>query len=149
MGVWRNVTAQAASARAARTQFENGFGDVLVTYEQDVIEDAAAGTLPGEIVYPPSTVLSEHILVVVEKNVSPAERPLIDALVHFLWSEEAQRLFVRRGFRSVDERLNAANPAFGKIRDPFLVADFGGWSRVKKEIVDGIWKDRVMTEVGR
>jgi sulfate/thiosulfate transport system substrate-binding protein len=149
MGVWRNVTAQAASARAARTQFENGFGDVLVTYEQDVIEDAAAGTLPGEIVYPPSTVLSEHTLVIVEKNVSASERPLVDALVQFLWSEEAQRLFVRRGFRSVDERLNAANPAFGTIRDPFLVADFGGWNRVKKEIVDGIWKDRVMTEVGK
>jgi sulfate transport system substrate-binding protein len=149
MGVWRNVTAQAASARAARTQFENGFGDVLVTYEQDVIEDAAAGTLPGEIVYPPSTVLSEHTLVIVEKNVSPSERPLVDALVQFLWSEEAQRLFVRRGFRSVDERLNAANPAFGKIRDPFLVGDFGGWNRVKKEIVDGIWKERVMTEVGK
>jgi sulfate/thiosulfate-binding protein len=149
MGVWRNVTAQAASARAARTQFENGFGDVLVTYEQDVIEDAATGTLPGEIVYPSSTVLSEHTLVVVEKNVSPSERPLVDALVQFLWSEEAQRLFVRRGFRSVDERLNAANPAFGTIRDPFLVGDFGGWNRVKKEIVDGIWKERVMTEVGK
>lgn len=149
LGVWRNVSAQAASARAARTQFENGFGDVLVTYEQDVIEDAAAGTLPGEIVYPPSTVLSEHTLVVVDRNVPPADRPVLDALVHFLWSEEAQRLFVKRGFRSVDERLNGGNPAFGTLQDPFLVADFGGWDRVKKEIVDGIWKDRVMTEVGK
>ncbi len=149
LGVWRNVSAQAASARAARTQFENGFGDVLVTYEQDVVEDAAAGTLPGEIVYPPSTVLSEHTLVVVDRNVPPEDRPAIDALVHFLWSEEAQRLFVKRGFRSVDERLNGGNPAFGTIQDPFLVADFGGWDRVKKEIVDGIWKERVMTEVGK
>ena len=149
LGVWRNVTAQAASARAARTQFENGFGDVLVTYEQDVLEDAAAGTLPGEIVYPASTVLSEHTLVVIDKNVAPSERPLIDALVRFLWSEEAQRLFVRRGFRSVDERLNAGNPAFGTIQDPFLIADFGGWQRVKREIVDGIWKERVMREVGK
>jgi sulfate/thiosulfate transport system substrate-binding protein len=149
LGVWRNVTAQAASARAARTQFENGFGDVLVTYEQDVLEDATAGTLPGEIVYPASTVLSEHTLVVIDKNVAPSERPLIDALVRFLWSEEAQRLFVRRGFRSVDERLNAGNPTFGTIRDPFLVADFGGWQRVKREIVDGIWKERVLREVGK
>ncbi|HET9211582.1 MAG TPA: substrate-binding domain-containing protein [Thermoanaerobaculia bacterium] len=149
LGVWRHVAAQAASARAARTQFENGFGDVLVTYEQDVIGDAAKGTLPGEIVYPPSTVLSEHTLVVVDKNIAPSERPLIDALVAFLWSEPAQALFVERGFRSVDERLNAANPRFGTIRDPFLVRDFGGWDRVKKEIVDGVWKDRVMKKVGR
>src|SRR5207248_10180694 len=26
-GIWKNVVAQAASARAVRTQFENGFGD--------------------------------------------------------------------------------------------------------------------------
>jgi ABC-type sulfate transport system substrate-binding protein len=149
LGVWRHVVAQAASARAARTQFENGFGDVLVTYEQDVIGDAARGTLPGEIVYPPGTVLSEHTLVVVDRNIAPAERPLIDALVTYLWSEPAQALFVRRGFRSVDERLNAANPHFGTIRDPFLVGDFGGWKKVKKEIVDGIWKDRVLKETGR
>jgi sulfate transport system substrate-binding protein len=149
LGVWRHVAAQAASARAARTQFENGFGDALVTYEQDVLKDAAQGTLPGEIVYPPSTVLSEHTLVILDKNITPAERPLIDALVAFLWSEPAQSLFVRRGFRSVDDRLNAGNPAFGVIPDPFLVGDFGGWDRVKKEIVDGIWKDRVLKEIDR
>jgi sulfate transport system substrate-binding protein len=149
LGVWRNVAAQAASARAARTQFENGFGDALVTYEQDVIKDAAKGTLPGEIVYPPSTVLSEHTLVILDKNIAPSERPLIDALVAFLWSEPAQALFVQRGFRSVDERLNAGNPAFGIIRDPFLVGDFGGWQRVKKEIVDGLWKERVLKELGK
>jgi sulfate/thiosulfate-binding protein len=149
LGVWRHVVAQAASARAARTQFENGFGDVLVTYEQDVVGDAAKGTLPGQIVYPPSTVLSEHTLVILDKNVSAADRPLIDALVAFLWSEPAQKLFVRHDFRSVDERLNAANPNFGAIRDPFLVHDFGGWTQVKKEIVDGIWKDRVLKAIGK
>jgi sulfate/thiosulfate transport system substrate-binding protein len=149
LGVWRHVVAQAASARAARTQFENGFGDVLVTYEQDVIGDAAKGTLPGEIVYPPSTVLSEHTLVILDKNIALADRPLIDALVAFLWSEPAQSLFVRSGFRSVDERLNAANRHFGAIRDPFLVRDFGGWDVVKKDVVDGLWKDRVLKAVGK
>ena len=84
---------------------------MLVTYEQDVIGDAAKGTLPGEIVYPPSTVLSEHTLVILDKNIAPADRPLIDALVAFLWSEPAQSLFVHNGFRSVDERLNGGEPA--------------------------------------
>jgi ABC-type sulfate transport system substrate-binding protein len=149
LGIWRNVAAQAASARAARTQFENGFGDVLVTYEQDVLEDAVQGTLPGEIVYPPSTVLSEHTLVILDKNIAPSERPLIDALVAFLWSGPAQKLFVAKGFRSVDERLNAGNPAFGRIADPFRVGDFGGWDRVKQEIVDGVWKNRVLKETGK
>jgi sulfate transport system substrate-binding protein len=153
-GVWSNVVAQAASARAARTQFENGFGDVLVTYEQEAVRDlekqAQKGKTPKwEVVDPPSTVLSEHTLVVVDRNATAAERPAVQALVRFLWSEEAQRLFVAHGFRSVREELNAANPRFGRIADPFLVADFGGWPRVKKEIVDGIWKGQVLPEVGK
>jgi sulfate/thiosulfate-binding protein len=148
-GVWTNVVAQSPSARGARTQFENGFGDVLVTYEQEVLKDREKGTLHGEIVYPPATVLSEHTLVIVEKNVEPGERELIRSLVEFLWSEPAQRLFVENGFRSVREDLNPLNPAFGRIEDPFLVRDFGGWNKVKREIVDGIWRDKVMKEVGR
>ena len=35
------------------------------------------------------------------------------------------------GFRSVDETLNAGNPAFGTIADPFRIADFGGWQRAQ------------------
>ena len=45
-GIWKNVVAQAASARAARTQFENGFGDALITYEQEAVYDRGARTPP-------------------------------------------------------------------------------------------------------
>ena len=47
-GVWSRVVAQAASARAARTQFENGFGDALITYEQDVLRDKRRDRLKGD-----------------------------------------------------------------------------------------------------
>lgn len=149
LGLWRNVVAQAASARAARTQFENGFGDALITYEQEVLWDRARGKLKGEIVYPRSTVMSEHTLVEVGRNVAPGERELVDGFVAFLWSEEGQRVFVKYGFRSVDENLNAANTEFGKIEDPFLIEDYGGWKRAKKEIVDAVWKNRVLKELGK
>src|SRR3954447_9539910 len=91
LGVWRHVAAQAASARAARTQFENGFGDVLVTYEQDAVhgteKDAKKkkSAPKWEIVYPPSTVLSEHTLVIIDKNATPEERPAVHSLAAFLW----------------------------------------------------------------
>src|SRR5262249_35548856 len=84
-GVWRNVVAQASSARAARTQFDQGFGDALITYEQEPLADAKKGRLRGEVVYPKSTVLSEHILVTVDRNIRPADRPAIEALTRFLW----------------------------------------------------------------
>ena len=146
-GIWGNVVAQAASARAARTQFENGFGDALVTYEQEAILDKSRGTLKLDVVYPRRTVMSEHVLVLVDRNLRGDDRPLVEAFANFLWSEAAQRIFVKFGFRSVDERLNAQNPAFGKIAEPFLVQDFGGWTKAKAEIVDAIWKDRVMKNI--
>jgi len=99
-------------------------------------------------VYPKSTILSEHVVVVIDDNIPRADRELIDAFVDFLWSEEAHRIFVEYGFRSVDETLNVDVPYFGVIDDPFTVADMGGWPEAKREIIDAIWKDRVLQEVG-
>jgi len=145
-GVWKNVVAQAASARAARTQFENGFGDALVTYEQEAIGDRGRGRLDAEVVYPPRTILSEHTLVVLDRHVRPQDRALVSAFVRFLWSDEAQRLFVQYGFRSVRPELDAGNPSFGTIEDPFRISDFGGWREARRDIVNRIWRDRVMKE---
>jgi sulfate/thiosulfate transport system substrate-binding protein len=81
--------------------------------------------------------------------VKPGERDLVDAFVAFLWSEEAQRIFIQYGFRSVDERLNAENREFGQIADPFMIDAFGDWNQAKREIVDAIWKNRVLKELGK
>ena len=145
-GIWKNVVAQAASARAARTQFNGGFGDALITYEQEVLYDRMRGQLEGEIIYPKSTILSEHIVVLVDDNIPAGDRKLVKSFVDFLWSETAQKIFVEYGFRSVDEPLNAANPNFGRIRDPFTIQDMGGWLKAKADIVDAIWKQRVLAE---
>lgn len=143
-GIWANVVAQAGSARAGRTQFENGFGDALITYEQELVYDLGRNKLKGEIVYPQSTIESEHTLVVVRRNISSSQREVVDAFTEFLWSEQAQRIFVQYAYRSVNESLNAANPRFGKIPDLFSIADFGGWAKAKREIVDGVWKRQVL-----
>lgn len=148
-GIWQNVVAQAASARAARTQYEGGFGDALITYEQEVIFDRMRGELQGEIVYPRSTILSEHVVVVVEHNIPAGDRELVEAFVAFLWTQTAQRIFVEYGFRSVDQSLNSLNPEFGTIEEPFTVADLGGWLQVKQDIIDAIWKDRILPEIGQ
>jgi sulfate/thiosulfate transport system substrate-binding protein len=146
-GIWRNVVAQAGSGRAAKTQFDNGFGDALITYEQDALWSRAHGSAPFEIIYPRSTILSEHTLVVMDRNISGKQRELVQAFADFLWSEEAQRLFVNAGFRSVDENLNAGNGFFGHITDPFLIEDFGGWKQAKETIIDATWKNRVLKEL--
>lgn len=146
LGIWQNVFAQANSARAAKTQFDNGFGDALITYEQDAILSRSDST-GFEIVYPRSTILSEHTLVIIDHHISGKDRALIQAFIDFLWSEEAQRIFVIYGFRSVDEKLNSTNREFGYIEDPFYIRDFGGWQQAKRHIIDEIWKNGVLKEI--
>jgi sulfate/thiosulfate transport system substrate-binding protein len=148
LGIWRNVIAQAHSARSARAHFENGFGDALITYEQEALSDQAQGKLPFDIIYPASTILSEPILVVLPRSIHSDEHELINALVVFLWSSKAQSLFVSAGFRSVDESINETR-RFKKIFDPFSVQELGGWEKAQKEIIDGVWKNRVLKELGR
>jgi sulfate transport system substrate-binding protein len=148
-GIWQNVVAQAASARAARTQFENGFGDALITYEQEALADKKRGRLNADIVYPRSTILSEHTLVVVARNVHPEAERAVAALVDFLWSPEGQAMFVAAGFRSIDPALDRQRADFGAIADPFLVDDLGGWTAARRDVIDGLWKREVLPELGR
>ena len=123
LGIWKNVVAQAASARAARTQFENGFGDALITYEQEALWDLARGRLNADVVYPRSTMLSEHTLVRIDRNIRRRERDLVDAFAAFLWSEEAQRIVRQVWF---PQRERAVEPGeHGLRRDRGPVPDRG------------------------
>lgn len=142
-GIWKNVVAQASSARGARTQFENGFGDALITYEQEALYDIARGKFHGELVYPRSTIESEHTVVVIERNIAPEERAAVNAFVEFLWSARAQKIFTEYGFRSVDDALNG--DAFAPLEKPFRVSDMGGWQAAKQELIDAIWHDKIIS----
>lgn len=144
--IWRNVISTPASAREARTTFELGNGDALITYELDgLLMKGGNSKADAEIVVPESTIFSEHPVVIIDRNVSPAERSLIDAFIQYLWSEEAQRAFVKYHFRSAtNEALNAENKELATIRYPFTVNDrFGGWGRAYPEIIEAIFRDQV------
>lgn len=141
--VWRNVISTPGSAREARTQFETGFGDALVTYELEGLLMKAAGA-PVDIIVPEATIWSEHPVVVVDRNVTPAERLVVDAFMQYLWSEEAQRLFVEHHFRAItNESLNTLNNNFVNIKIPFTVESLGGWSQAYPNIIEHVWRDQV------
>ena len=144
--IWRNVIATGAtpaSAREARTTFESGFGDALITYELEGLLLKQSGA-PIEIIVPQATIFSEHPAVVIDRNVSAADRPVINAFMQYLWSEEAQRAFVKFHFRSsTNEALNQENKELATIKYPFTVDYFGGWSRAYPEIIAGIFKNSV------
>ena len=75
-GVWKNVFSTPGSAREARTQFETGYGDALITYELEGLMMKQAGQ-PIEIIVPKSTIFSEHPVAIVDRNVTADERPAV------------------------------------------------------------------------
>lgn len=141
--VWRNVFSTPGSAREARTQFETGYGDALITYELEGLLMKEAGA-DIEMVVPPSTIFSEHPAVIIDRNVTAEERPLVEAFMQYLWSEEAQRAFVKYHFRSItNDTFNDENKNFARIELPFTVELFGGWTRAHPEIIERVWRDQV------
>jgi sulfate/thiosulfate-binding protein len=148
-GIWNNVGATPSSAREALKQFMFGTGDALVTYEQDALLAQARGA-DVEVVVPRSTVVSEHVAVIVDGNVQSWEQEVVEAFVAFLWSETAQEAFTRYYFRAVtDEALNQAVPEFHEIERPFTVQDLGGWGQAYPEIIRGVWEEQILKEIGQ
>jgi len=141
--VWKNVISTPGSAREARTQFETGYGDALITYELEGLLMKQAGQ-SIEMVIPKATIFSEHPATVIDRNVSAEKRAVVEAFQKYLWSDEAQQAFVKFHFRAVtNESFNDANVEFAKIEQPFTVELFGGWARAYPEIIEKIFRDQV------
>lgn len=141
LAIWANVVSTPASSQDALKQFVFGSGEAMVTYEQDALLAQARGAML-EIAMPQRTVMSEHVAVIVDQNVKPSERAVVEAFVDFLWSETAQKTFTKYYFRAVtDEALNEAVAEFHEIQHPFTVQDLGGWGRAYAEIVSGVWEE--------
>lgn len=141
--IWKNVISTPGSAREARTTFELGNGDALVTYELEALlmKEAKA---PIEVVIPQATIFSEHPAVVIDKNITAAKRAVIDAFMQYLWSDEAQQAFVKFHFySSTNDTFNQANKDFGHIEIPFTIEYFGGWDKAYPEVIEQVFRDQV------
>lgn len=141
--IWRNVMSTPGSAREARTQFETGFGDALITYELEGLL-MKGGTADFAMVIPKSSILSEHPVVVIDKNISAAKRPVVNAFIQYLWSDEAQQAFVRYHFRSAtNESFDQANKELSHIDMPFTIDYLGGWDKAYPDIIEKVFRDQV------
>lgn len=142
-GVWKNVIATPESARQARTQFESGFGDALITYEMEALQ-LRDRKFPVEIITPPATIFSEHTVVIIDRRMNPAKRPLVEAFIKYLWSDTSQKAFVHYHFRPItDDTFEELQPDFGKVEIPFTIHDFGDWSKAYPDIIEGVWKYKI------
>ncbi|MFF2888999.1 sulfate ABC transporter substrate-binding protein [Paenibacillus sp. NPDC057967] len=140
--VHRNVESLDKSGRASMAAFEYGVGDVIVTYENELIARIQKG-VSYDIVIPRDTILIENPAAVVDKNVDRhGTRQVAEAFVDYLHSEEAQRLFVRHGFRPSHEAIaEESKEKFVTPEGLFDIEYLGGWSEVRQLLYakKGVW----------
>jgi sulfate transport system substrate-binding protein len=144
-GIFSNVTVMDKSARDSIKNFEAGNGDVAITYENEILTAQEAG-LEDEMVIPPSTVLIENPVAVVDENAKKhCVEDVAQAFVEFLHSDEAKELYTTVGFlRSTDaaEAQKGDGEMFAPVEDLFTVEDLGGWDAINEEVfgeADGIF----------
>jgi sulfate transport system substrate-binding protein len=138
------VVSWPASAGTARAVFAGGDGDVLVTYEHEVRGDDVRQALAGELVYPDPTILTEHVAVRVARSGATREQlEIVDALLAFLWSEQAGAIFASYGL----ERLTTANDVAQRSAaigaELLTLQSLGGAATARREILERIWYGEV------
>ena len=121
---------------AARQMRDEGIGDVLVTFENEVaLMDTGASGAEFDPVYPSASILAEPPVAVVDKVVDKkGTRKVAQAYLDYLYSPEGQAIAFRNFYRAWD--ASAANPE-DVARFPQLelvdIAHFGGWAKVQPE----------------
>lgn len=140
--VHRNIESMDKSGRASMAAFEYGVGDVIVTYENELLARIAKG-VAYDIVIPPSTILIENPAAVVDRNADKhGVREAAEAFVAFLQGEEAQTLFALHGFRPVNADVAASYESrFPEPADLFDIDYLGGWNEVRETLYSrrGTW----------
>jgi sulfate transport system substrate-binding protein len=134
-GVLVNVVDRRSSANESFRAFQDGIGDVAITYESE-LESAWMFGHDEERVVPRSTLLVDHLAAVVDRNADRHGRRAAAELLQYFWSEEAQRSLAYCGLRPVHAGVAADNAArFPQPEDLWTIADLGGWDQAMREIV--------------
>ncbi len=140
--IHRNIESMDKSGRASMAAFEYGVGDVIVTYENELLARLAQG-VAYEIVVPENTILIENPAAVVGRNADRhGVREAAEAFLAFLHGERAQRIFAEHGFRPVNrEVMQAYEDRFPQPAGLFDIEYLGGWEEVRETLYSprGVW----------
>jgi sulfate transport system substrate-binding protein len=129
-----NVSVMDKGARESITNFEQGVGDIAITYENEILVAQRNGQ-DYDMVIPHSTILIENPVAVIDTYVDKhGNREVAEAFVDFLFTKEAQEIFARYGLRSPDPEVAEATAAqYPTVEDLFTIEYFGGWDVVTPE----------------
>jgi sulfate/thiosulfate-binding protein len=134
--LFTNVPLLETGGRAATNAFvQKGLGDVLLTFESEVLQITRVFSRDTfDVVYPPTSILAEAPVSVVDAVVDRrGTRQVATDYLAYLWSDAGQALAVKYYFRPRSQKLLAENAAlFPPIRLAAVDEVFGGWPAAQK-----------------
>lgn len=137
-----NVESLDKSGRASMAAFEYGVGDVIVTYENELLARIKQG-VKYDVIIPQNTILIENPAAVVDKFAEKhGTTKVAEAFVNYLWSKEAQEMFAEHGFRPVNGEVLKANADHYPVpKGLFDIGYLGGWNEVRDTLYSkrGVW----------
>lgn len=148
--LFQNVPVLDSGARGSTVTFaERGQGDVLLAWENEAhlsLKEFGAGKF--DIVYPPSSILAEPPVAVVDKVVDKrGTREVATAYLEYLYSPEGQEIAARNFYRPTDAKVAARYARqFPAVKLYTIDEVFGGWSQAQKtHFADGGVFDQIYT----
>jgi sulfate transport system substrate-binding protein len=124
-----NVPVQDKSAREALQTFVGGKGDVLLAYENEAITAQQKGE-DVDYVVPDETILIQNPIAATVSASDAAKK-----FVEFVRTEEAQKIFASKGYRSVIDSL-VDKSKYPTPPNLFEITKFGGWDKVNDKFFD-------------
>ncbi|MBX3238035.1 MAG: sulfate ABC transporter substrate-binding protein [Nitrospiraceae bacterium] len=149
-GIQKNVRVMDKSGRESVTTFERGVGDVIITYENELLPRVKSQR-PYEIIVPNETVWIENPAAVVDRYADRHKvRDLAEAFVAFLHGPEAQAAFLELGFRPLDRNDAKQATSFPQPARLFTVSELGGWDQISNKLfgTTGVWT-KVVEDLAR
>ena len=149
--LFKNVPVLDSGARGSTVTFaERGVGDVLLAWENEAwLSLKEFGADKFDIVYPPSSILAEPPVAVVDKVVDKrGTRAVAQAYLEYLYSPEGQDIAARNYYRPIDPAVAAKyDKQFPKLTLFTIDEVFGGWTKAQKtHFADGGVFDQIYTK---
>jgi sulfate/thiosulfate transport system substrate-binding protein len=152
--VFKNVPVLDTGGRGATTTFlQRGIGDVLVTFESEVVQvDREFGAGKVDAVYPSISVLCENPVAIIDRVADKKGTQVVaHAYLDYLYSEDGQEIAAKHYLRPRSQKVAAAHAAEFKSIQLFTVDEmFGSWKEAQaKHFNDGGEFDKIYAAIGK
>jgi sulfate transport system substrate-binding protein len=150
--VFDNVLVLDSGARGSTNTFvQNGQGDVLLAWENEAYLSLAERPGELEIVTPPTSILAEPPVAVVDTYVDKkGSRELATGYLEYLYSDEGQRIAGNHYYRPSNPEIIKEFTKYFDLNLKLITIDdplFGGWEKAQKyHFSDGGIFDQIYTK---